>query len=233
MDRSPGWILWCHHSRPYPTSLISWVLQAHRWVPLLHWGGHATGVIRLVSLRATGFIASCWLSYPFHGVQVAKAWLWYYKFDYKCVCVGVCVFFCRCGFKIYQSWSMYLWCSPLCYVQHLSVYPSLQSQHSGGKEGDQEHNHLVFTAHKKDTWYNVVVFLFLETLLAVHMTDMTVLTAHAHCMPNFIWYTFIFTAYNRLCMRYINTSIDHALPPLTLIMSAYDYIRKKSFQSIL
>ena len=45
-----------------------------------------TGVIRLVSPQPTvPLILLPPAGSPFHGVHLAKSWLWYYK--YKCVCV--------------------------------------------------------------------------------------------------------------------------------------------------
>ena len=46
-----GYFNWCYHWRLYPTSLISWVLQAHRWDP--H-NTEGAAEIRLASLLPKG-----------------------------------------------------------------------------------------------------------------------------------------------------------------------------------
>ena len=105
----------CHHSRLYPSLLISWALQAHRWKPILHWGVHAGEEIGPLSPQPTVPLSCCLLLsllfqdsslYRLHPLatqehqeymdismwQVSKEWTKAYTLPYNCarhICVVV------------------------------------------------------------------------------------------------------------------------------------------------
>ena len=64
MAKNPGWIFWCHHSRPYPTSLVCGSCKTINEYPyctegamqLWRWGCYPT------ANGATNLVAFCWLT---------------------------------------------------------------------------------------------------------------------------------------------------------------------------
>ena len=104
--KSPGWILLLPSlmAVPHLSHLVG--LASHRWVPLLHWGGHAAGETRLVSPQPmvyTSHVASCWLT-P-NGGHIASFWLWQIQVQVQvsvCVCVclhDLCMYMYMCNAK--------------------------------------------------------------------------------------------------------------------------------------